>query len=247
MRPGPPNGAFGIASSLPGVSVFAFGAGRASARSGIAPALLLDVQTPSGDTYYWSDRPLRNIVPVIPPAVGGLLTVFSLSGPVVNYVPWLMGSGTLNYNRSTVADTGTLSIQNVSGNVLQRDFERIARRSTLEGSLFVFRYYQVDLAWAWIEQHGTLSCGDAGTTVPLNLSQLFAGSDDTPVQQVAETCQLNWAAGRCPSTQPTECLYTYQSCQVPERFVGIQTAFEVNNPAAAANLPTQTINRTRAW
>jgi hypothetical protein len=221
MRPGPPNGA-----------------SRAAARSGIAPALLLDVQTPSGDTHYWSDRPLRNMTPVIPPATGG---------PLVNYVPWLLGSGTLTYNRSTVTDTGSLTVQNVSGNVLQRDFEKIARRSTLEGSLFVFRYYQVDLAWAWIEQHGTLSCGEAGTFVPLNLQQLFAGSDDTPNQQVSETCQLMWAAGRCPSTQATECLYTYASCQVIERFVGIQTAFETNNPAAAANLATQVINRNRAW
>ncbi len=165
----------------------------------------------------------------------------------MDYTAWLMGTGTLNYNRSTITDTGTLMVQNVSGDVLQRDFERIMRKSTLEGSLFVFRYYSVDLQFAWIEQHGTLSCGDAGTVVQLNLQQLFAGSDDTPNQQVSETCQLNWGEARCSAAGDTECLYTYSSCQVVERFVGIQTAFEVNNPSAAAATLTTTINRARAW
>jgi len=206
----------------------------------IAPALLLDVQTPGGDVYYWADRPLNNIVPVI--QASGVS-----SGTPVNYTAWLLSSGNFKYSRSLVTDTGTLTLQNLSGDVLQRDFARIARRSVLEGSLYVFRYYQVDMQWAWLEQHGTLTVGDTGDTVTLNLQQLMPGSDDTPDQTISETCQLVWGEKRCGATGATECLYTYASCQCPARFTGIQTAFEVNNPAAAAALPTTVFNRARAW
>lgn len=37
-------------------------------------------------------------------------------------------------------DTGSFIVQNVSGDTLARDFERIARRSAIEGALFVYRY-----------------------------------------------------------------------------------------------------------
>jgi hypothetical protein len=195
------------------------------------------VLTPGGANYYWSDRPLRNMTPVIPPA----------EGATVSYLPWLMGSGSLRFNRSLQTDTGTLRVQNVSGNVLVRDFEAIMSKAVLDGSLYVFRYFDVAAQWAWIEQHGTLSVGDAGDSVQLNLVQLFSGQDDTPAQTVSETCQLSWGYPRCGATGDTECLYTFASCQVVERFVGIQTAFETNNPATVAALADVTINRTRAW
>jgi hypothetical protein len=222
MRPGPPTGA-----------------ARARARSGVAPALLLDVQTPSGDIYYWSDRRLKNM-PAAITADG--------NPAMVDYTAWLLGSGSFSFNRSLNTDTGSLTLQNLSGDVLQSDFERIVRRGTLEGSLYVFRYYQVDMQWAWLEQHGTLTVGDTSrSTVQLGLVQLLSGSDDTPEQTVSETCQLVWGEKRCGATGDTECLYTYASCQVPEHFTGIQTAFETNNPESYANLPTQTFNRKKNW
>jgi hypothetical protein len=211
------------------------------ATANVAPALLLDVLTPAGDVHYWSDRRLVGAQCAIGEG-GGL----PYDNELVDYQPWLMSAGTLKFYRSMQTDTGNASLQNISGDVLFRDFERIASKYVLEGSLYVLRYYSVDMQWAWIEQHGTLSCGEAGATVPLSLVQLFAGQDDTPEQQVSETCQLNWAEKRCGATGDTEYLYTFQSCQVVERFTGIQTAFEINNPEAAAALALVTINRTRA-
>lgn len=76
---------------------------------------------------------------------------------------------------------------------------------------------------------------------------MLQGQDDTPEQTIGETCNLVWGQARCGATGNTECLYTYASCQVPEHFVGIQTAFETNNPEAAAALPTTVINRKRPW
>ncbi len=214
-------------------------ASRGYASGGIAPALLLDVQTPSGDMHYWADRALANIPSGF--AIPGTLA------PAVTYLPWLLGSGSFSFNRSLVTDTMTLTMQNISGDVLQTDFERIVRKSTLEGSIFVFRYYAVDLAWAWITMQGTLSVGETRGTLTLNGSQLLQGQDDTPVQQVSESCQLIWAQPRCGATGSTECNYTYASCQVTERFVGISTSFETANPESVANVPVTPVNRKRAW
>ena len=186
---------------------------RAAAKSGIAPALVLDIQTLAGLQYYLADRPLVNFPTalVLPGAAQQLVT----------YLPWLLGAGSLNFYRSLQTDTLTL---------------------------FIFRYYAVDMGCAWIEQHGLLSVGDTNrSTVQLPCSQLLQGQDDTPVWQVSENCQLIWAEPRCGATGSTECLYTFASCQVPEHFVGIQTAFETNNPSTVANLPTTTFNRKRSW
>ncbi len=207
-------------------------------RSGIAPSLLLDVQTAAGDLYYWADRKVT-AVPV--------LAATMPATDVVSYVPWLLGKGKLSVNRSLQTDTGSITVQNLGGNSFERDFARIMRRSTLEGALFVLRYFDVAAGFAWVEQHGTLTVGDTGNTATLQLQQLLSGSDDTPEQNVSETCQIVWGEKRCGATGTTECLYTYASCQVPEHFVGIQTAYETNNPATAAELPTQVTNRKRAW
>lgn len=215
--------------------------GRIAARTGVAPALLLDIQTPSGDLHYFSDRALSNVQCAIGAA--------GLPGnpELVSYLPWLMGEASLRFYRSLQTDTASVTLQNVSGDVLTRDFERIARRSVLEGSLYVLRYYAVDIGWSLFEMHGTISLGEQGNTVQLNLTQLLAGSDDTPAQQVSETCQLVWGQARCGAVGNVECLYTYQSCQVTNHFTGIQTAFEINNPESVAALATTTINRARAW
>ena len=299
------------------------------ARSGVAPVLLVDVQTSAGECFYWSDRRVAGIAPVIAPfsaavsfplaaakwdgasgtakllfgastglmdglsvTPAGLTLLAFLNGvtgsvafldstsriavftpaqavsnadvaiaaetggatlvPVpaaVTYAPWLLGAGELAFNRSLVTDTGSLTLQNVSGDVLQTDWERVARRSTLEGALCVVRYFDLAAEFALIEQHGTLTVGDAkpGQPVQLTLSQLMSGQDDTPDQQVSETCQLVWGQPRCGAIGETECLYTYASCQSPARFVGIQTAFETNNPATAAALVVTPVNRNRSW
>lgn len=217
---------------------------RAQARTGIAPAHLLDVQTASGDVYHWSDRKLANVPGVI-------LSDAEAATGLATYSPWLLDVGDFSFNRSTITDTGQLRIQNLSGDVLQSDWEKIVRGGTLEGALFVYRYFAIDLGFAWIEQHGTLSVSDTDRIgAQITLYQLVQGQDDTPQQQISETCQLNWGEARCGASTANgavECLYTFMSCQVPEHFVGIQTAFETNNPEAVAQLPQQPLNRARPW
>lgn len=210
-------------------------ASRGHAPGGVAPAMLLDVQTPAGTNYFWADRNLVGIPSVITAAP-------------VNYAAWLLGAGSLSAYRSLQTDKLSLTLQNLSGDVLQSDWEKITAKSTLEGSLFVFRYYAVDLAWAWIEMHGTLSVGDTPrTTVQLNCSDIFSGQDDTPEQQTSENCQLIWGEPRCGASGSVECLYTRSSCQVPEHFTGIDTSFETGMQESAAVVLSATINRRRSW
>lgn len=163
------------------------------------------------------------------------------------YIPWLMAVPQLSFHRSLQTDIGSFVIQNVSGDSLSRDFEKIARRSTLEGAFFVYRCWQIDSEAPWIEVHGTLTVGDIGVdTVKLKGKQLTtAAEDDTPLEIYCETCQLQWGGIRCGSSQSTECQYSFQTCQVIERPMIALNDFEKNYGETVANTALNVINRRR--
>jgi hypothetical protein len=163
------------------------------------------------------------------------------------YLPWLVKVPSFAFNRSLKTDIGSFVLQNLSGDTLSRDFEKIARRGTLEGALFVYRLYQVDAAASWLEVHGTLTVGDVGVdTVQLKGAQLLNPSqEDTPLEIFAETCQLQWGGRRCGSTQSTECQYSFQTCQVVERPMMALNDYEKNYGEAAAVTALNVINRRR--
>ena len=163
------------------------------------------------------------------------------------YIPWLVAVPSFSFHRSLVTDTGSFVIQNLSGDTLSRDFEKIARRSALEGAFFVYRLWQAGAQEAWLEVHGTLSVDDIGQdTVRLKGSQLLNPSqDDTPLENYSETCQLQWGGRRCGSMEATECQYSFQSCQVPERIMVALNSFEKNYGENDANTAMNVINRRR--
>ena len=209
----------------------------------VVPASLLDVQMATGEIHYWSDRNLSNI-PAVITADGNPANV--------SYLPWLMGAPTFTWNRSTQTDIGSLTLQNITGDTLYRDFERIATRSALEGSLFVYRYWDVAGEFAWIENHGTITIDPTERRlVTIKTQQLVTGSDETPGMTYSETCQLVWGEKRCgaDTTAPgaAECKYSYQTCQVVEHFVGTQTSFELNFTESTASVLSPVINRRRSW
>jgi hypothetical protein len=164
------------------------------------------------------------------------------------YVPWLVGIPEFKFHRSLLTDIGSFVIQNLSGDTLSRDFEKIARKSALEGALFVYRCWQADAMAAWLEVHGTLTVEDIGVdTVKLKGSQLINPSqDDTPLEIYCETCQLQWGGVRCGSTETTECNYSYQSCQSPARIMVAMNHYETNYGQNQANTALNVINRRRA-
>ena len=207
------------------------------ARTGIAPANLLDVQTVEGDLHYWADRPVA--APYAITADG--------NSAIGTYLPWLLSVPSISFHRSLQTDTGTFVIQNISGDSLSRDFEKIARRSALEGSLFVYRMWQPGAEAAWLEVHGNLTVeGINPETVQLQGAQLLNPSqDDTPLEIYCETCQLEWASKRCGATGDTECKYSYKTCQVVERIMVVLNNYEKNYGTTTANVATKTINRRR--
>jgi hypothetical protein len=171
-------------------------------------------------------------------------TSVSSAGP---YVPWLLSVPKFSFHRSLITDSGSFVLQNLSGDTLSRDFEKIMRRSALEGAFFIYRCWQGDAEAAWLEVHGTLSVGDIGEDmVTLKASQLINPATlDTPLEISCETCQWDWGDLRCGSTETTECSYSFQTCQVPERFGGILNHYEKNYGETTANTALTTINRRR--
>ena len=163
------------------------------------------------------------------------------------YIPWLVQVPSFTFHRSLVTDVGAFVIQNLSGDTLSRNFEKIARRSALEGAMFVYRLWQADAQAAWLEVHGTLSVQGIGVdTVKLKGSQLLNESqEDTPLEIYCETCQLQWGGRRCGSTESTECQYSFQTCQVVERPMLTLNNFEKNYGETAANTVLNVINRRR--
>ncbi|MDR3797957.1 MAG: hypothetical protein P4K93_07380 [Terracidiphilus sp.] len=205
------------------------------ARTGIAPANLLDVENINGGIFYWADR---------------TLTAPSMfTGDPVVYLPWLLGVPSFTFNRSTVSNTGNFKLQNVSGNTLARDVETQLRASALEGAFFVYRCWQADAEASWIEVHGTLTLDDNGVdTVSFKAIDIFScAQDDTPLENYCETCQLQWGGPRCGSTQANECQYSFQSCQVVERIMVALNNYEKNYGETSANTPLTVINRTRRY
>jgi hypothetical protein len=163
------------------------------------------------------------------------------------YDPWLLTVPELTFHRSSVADMGSFVLQNLSGDTISRDFEKIMRRSALEGAFCIFRSWQADAQASWIEVHGKLTVEDVGVdTVTLKGEPVInPAQDDTPLEEFAEGCQLQWGQARCGATGTTECQYSFQTCQVIERIMAAPNSFEKNYGEAAANVPTQLINRRR--
>lgn len=172
----------------------------------------------------------------------------SLPAGFSRYTPWILSVPNITFNRSLATDTGSFILQNLSGDTLKRDFEKIARSSALEGAMFVYRYYDPATRVAWIEHHGTFSVeGVPSDTVSLKgvaLTNLAAY--DTPRRQIAETCQqVIWGGPGCGATGSTECQYSFQTCQVPERFMGSLNNYEKNFGESLANVALKVINRQR--
>jgi hypothetical protein len=203
------------------------------ARTGLPPVNLLEVQDTNGNNYFWADRKIT--------------MVSILTGVAEMFLPWLMAAGPFKFNRSQVTDSGSFQIQNVSGDTLARDVETMLRATTLEGALFIYRCYQADAQQPWIQTTGKLTLegtsDDLATFHSAPLSE--PAQEDTPMYQYCETCQLNWAGPRCGSTASTECLYSFQSCQVVERPMISLNSWEKNYGETIANTPLVTINRGR--
>jgi hypothetical protein len=207
------------------------------AKTGIAPAHLVDVEDCNGNFYFWANRKIT--VPC----------VMGVAGTATAYLPWILSVPQWKFNRSMKTDMGTITMQNISGDTLQRDFERIVRASALDGAMFVYRQWHPDAEWASMEVHGTLSVNDGDPEiVKLQCKQLLDPSADTaPAYTYSEICQWRWSSLQCGSTAALPCQQSYPTCQVLERILVITNSYEKNFGEATANVATKVVNRIRQF
>lgn len=210
-----------------------------AARTGIAPAHLLDVQDPNGNCYYWGSRAI---------SAPAAITANGIAATEA-YLPWILSVPEWKFHRSMQTDMGTVLLQALSGDTLQRDFEKIVRKSALEGSLFVYRRWHADAEAASREVHGQLTVDDSDPeTVSLSCRQLNNPSEDiTPQYQLGEICQWRWSSVQCGSTQPTPCQQSFPTCQVLQRIFVVINNFEKNYGDATANIATIEMKRIRQF
>jgi phage-related protein len=203
--------------------------------TGIAPAYLLDVEDANGNVYYWGSRKIT-----APSVIG------AGSNP---YLPWILSVGSFTFNRSMTSDTGSLQLQNLSGDSLQSDFQKIVRRSTLEGAIGVYREWNAGAQFAELEFHCKLSVDDSNPTkVDVTLTDINENSQEvSPPYRFSEICQWRWSSKQCGSTQPTPCMQTFPTCQVVERIEVIANSYEQNFGETWANVGTNVANRLRRF
>jgi len=218
--------------------------GVAGSKTGIAPVHLLDVYDMNGYFYYWASRKFTALARVDAQSVAG-------NAPVATptYLPWILNVPQWKFNRSLSTDMGMIEIQCLSGDTLQRDFEKIVRSTALEGALFVYRMWAADAEAAYLEVHGTLSVAETDPyTARLSCKQLLNPSSDiTPMYDYSETCQWRWSSKQCGSTQSAPCQQSFLSCQVVERIAAISNSYEKNFGEASANVATGAVNRLRQY
>src|SRR5271157_4338857 len=103
------------------------------ARTGIAPVNLLDICDVNGNLYYFADRKISapNVITGAPPLpnYGGAFSIYTPpASSLTPYISWLLSVPKFSFYRSLITSTGNIILQNLSGDTLSRDFEKIMRR-----------------------------------------------------------------------------------------------------------------------
>jgi hypothetical protein len=182
-------------------------------QTGFGLVTLLDITTLDGSTYFWSD-------------FGGAYPCV-LDGSTQQYKPWVRGWDTLKRTRDTVTDGGQITLQNVSGNTIDRDVAGIIQAHELEGALCVARWWKL-LAdaekYRFVGQLSEASPDDQSATFQLRDVWDFADQQVPSRMQTAQ-CDLIYKGARCGSTSAiATCTFDFPACGVrgvPERFGGI--------------------------
>lgn len=216
----------------------------AAAHTGIAPAHLLDVMDTNGNFYYWANRKTSVLAAIdASSAVGGAPTT------TVTYLPWVLSVPEWKFYRSLQTDMGQIQLQYLSGDTLQRDFDRIVRSTALEGALFVYRLWDAAAEWPYIEVHGTLTVGaPSQNRVGITARQMLNPSADvTPQFTLSEICPWRYGSPQCGATGSVECQHSFPTCQVVERIMVISNNYEKNFGPADANVSVKVMNRIRKF
>lgn len=125
---------------------------------------LIDLQRADGTQYFWASHE-------------GSFTS-RLTGAAQIYKPWLKDLPTIKFTRSLTPDGGHFSIQNLSGNTIDREVAALLQANEFDGAYCVYRPWLVPDDAAEFEFHGFIedqAISDAD--VQFRLVQLFQPAD----------------------------------------------------------------------
>lgn len=146
---------------------------------------LLDIQLGDGTIHYWS-----NHAGVFPAKLGaGNQT----------YKPWIKTPPTIRVTRSLRADGGSFSIQNLSGNSIEREVEKLIKAKEFEGAYIVYRPFLLSTSSSLWEFHGTITEQTAGRTeILFRILQLF-NPNAIPAKEndQGRHCHWRFGSGQC--------------------------------------------------
>lgn len=187
------------------------------ARGGFGSIGLLDVQLRDGTLHYISTH------------AGSYPKKLGAAGSTV-YKTWLESAGPFRRTRSLRTDAGDITLQNISGNTVDRD-TALALKSEWEGALAIFRDWNILCEVSDEEFHGTLREGIVTETqVRFRFHQLLDPSVLTvPTESQIELCSWRFKSPQCGSTGAgTSCPKDFASCAdssraATERYNGILT------------------------
>jgi hypothetical protein len=202
----------------------------------VAPVVLLEVQTAAGATYLWSEHKAEW------PSL--------ILGTPAQYLDWLMDS-LFAENGSTETDTAQFTVQNLSGNTVQRDAMMAFTTTELIGALVVARIWNgaaMTPLFTFIGSVTEVEPDENSMTLHVegfgNWSSIQA-----PAYNIDVACPLNFGSVACGSTSPTPCDQTYGNCSSINRFAGVVTQWDIDTPDVqiAQPAPANTFNPQRAF
>src|SRR5260370_32363232 len=109
----------------------------------IAPVILMDVQTTDGMKYFWSDLE------------GTYLS--ELTGANQFYNGWIKSAAPFVLTRDLSTNAGDVTMQNISGNTIDRDVAAAFKNHEFEGALCILRLWLPVFDAAMDEFHGYIS------------------------------------------------------------------------------------------
>jgi len=179
-------------------------------RGGISRIHLIDVQRSDGTNYFWSTHE------------GQFLS--RLTGITQTYKPWVKVPPSIKMTRSLQADAGQFTIQNLSGNTIDREVAALFKAGEFEGSYVVYRPWLIPLDAAPFEFHGFITEQNIGLEeVTMQILQLFQ-PNELPVYDQRQTRDCHW---RFTSAQ---CGYRRGQLFIP---LTTATAFSANTIGAS--------------
>jgi phage-related protein len=194
----------------------------------IQPVVLLDIQTSDGTQYFWSD------------VEGTYLS--EITGVNQFYNGWIKSVDAFQLTKDLSTNAGSVTMQNISGNTIDRDVAGALKAHEFEGALCILRLWLPVFDAAMDEFHGYISEQTPGEDeFTFRHLQLFDPAQyDVADDVISDMCTWRFKSPQCGSTgSATVCDFRLSTCQdaqhlAQERFNGVLSIV----PTAAISAPS---------